>query len=251
MHKRQNSKGQSLFLLLLSACGGGGGLPPAPDRGGAPMSISGRVFDTSPVSGARVYVDVNNNNHFDEGIDHYIGRTDQTGTYEGTIPLQHRGKSLLADLTTAESSDTPGEFIGGMWRAPEGSKIISPLTDLMVMLDKDSEEILNLLNLDSDIDLTIYDPFSDGEPDPTDQQVIEIDPNLVLELIRNKHQLEEKIADLSDIVSVFDAANVIKIAVPEKYNRYDALHTLAPPPDQPGGTFALTDGYNRQPSLHH
>ena len=235
MHRRQHPIGQSLFLLL-SACGGSS--TPAPDRGDS--FVMGRVFADRQVAGARVYVDVNGNARFDEQ-DHYIGTTDQTGTYHGEIPLEHRGKPLLADLTDARDLSAPTIKLSGIWRAPEGSKIISPMTDLMVMLDKDSEEILNLLNLDSDIDLTIYDPFSDGEPDATDRRVIEIDPNLVQKLIKDKQQLEEKINDLSDVVSVFDGVKLIEVA--ENHDRNVILYDLDTPPATPGGKFELTKGY--------
>ena len=235
MHKRQNPTGYGLFLLL-SACGGSS--TPAPDRGDS--FVMGRVFDNRHVAGARVYVDVNNNKRFDEQ-DHYIGETDQTGAYQGTIPSEHRGKPLLADLTDARDLSAPTIKLSGIWRAPEGSTVISPMTDLMVTLDKDSEEIFDLIGLASDIDLTIYDPFSDGEPDATDRRVIEIDPNLVQKLIKDKQQLEEKITELSDVVSVFDGVKTIEVA--ENHDIHVVLYDLDAPPDKSGGKFALTKGY--------
>ena len=154
--------------LLLAGCGGGGG-----GGGVAPQvinlqraSVSGLVFD-GPVRDAVVWLDVNRDGVIDSG-DFRIGVTGADGRYSYTIelPAEHvsgssPNKPLIVDLTNARDIDAPETPLAGTWRAPAGSRIISPLTEFIVATDNTPQELAMMLNLPTSVDITRFDPYTD------------------------------------------------------------------------------------------
>ena len=201
-----------ILALAISACGGGGGgssssEPPRIAGGNnngnddppPPNNISGRLYD-GPVAGANVYIDVDENGQIDAEIDHFISRTDETGQYAGHAPEAHKDKPLIADLNgatdkgkdlTSDHDDTP---TSGFWRAPAGSKNISPMTELMLAADKTEAEVAKLLNLPANVKVTDYDPFEDDTLDATDEAVIEAGQKLAAELAKKPDDIEAAVA---------------------------------------------------------
>lgn len=203
-----------LLAASLAACGGGGSSssssssePPRIAGGNnngngdppPPNNISGRLYD-GPVAGANVYIDVDENGQIDAEIDHFISRTDEMGQYAGHAPEAHKDKPLIADLNgatdkgkdlTSDHDDTP---TSGFWRAPAGSKNISPMTELMLAADKTEAEVAKLLNLPANVKVTDYDPFEDDTLDATDEAVIEAGQKLAAELAKKPDDIEAAVA---------------------------------------------------------
>ena len=168
----------SPFLaLLLAACGGGGGGASGGglNLDGGTVPVSGWAYD-GPVSNARVYVDANNNKRLDAG-DLLIGRTNTDGFYSGDIPTEHQGKLLFVNLTGAMDQGDP-DVIGderstqGVWSAHAGSRVISPLTELMVATGRTSTEMATALGLPETINITQYNPFNSSNRTKDDILVI-------------------------------------------------------------------------------
>ena len=157
------------LALILSACGGGGG------GGGSsaptPTSISGRLFD-GPISGAKIYIDIDNDGELDKDIDLLIDTTDSKGAYD--IPIAHANKKLIADLTGAVdigpdldiNDDSDNEDVSGIWLAPAGSKVISPLTHYL----SKGGDVTILENLTSD-EIKTRDPFDGQANDDIDNRI--------------------------------------------------------------------------------
>ena len=140
------------MALLLAACGGGGGggggssSPNGPRRRSRTVSLGGRVLD-GPISGARVYLDINRNGIVDDG-DRLLGTTDADGLFANDdVPASERDSPLLADLSDARDTDNPTQPLSGIWRAPADAAVISPLTEIMVRDALEPQELAFLVGL--------------------------------------------------------------------------------------------------------
>ena len=164
-----------------SGCGGGGGStsPETPERivpNEPPDNYLGRLYD-GPVSGANVYIDVNNDGQINAEIDHFISRTDGMGQYSGHVPEEHHDKPLIADLNGATDIGDPNvqgdeKPTKGFWRAPPNSKVINPLTEYQVKTGKSDKQVAADLGLPANVKVSEHDPF-DGKPqDDTDKKVV-------------------------------------------------------------------------------
>ena len=172
-----------LLAGLLAACEGGGiSLSPVSSSAPPPLSfspvsgLSGRVFD-GPVVGARVYADVDGDGAVSDG-DFFIGTTDDMGAYRNDdVPSEHLTSPIIALLDGAIDIGDPtidGDEVevSGIWRAPVGSRIISPLTELLVRDAGAFERFSEVINIPSDLDITQYDPYDrDGERIGTNNDV--------------------------------------------------------------------------------
>ena len=129
------------------------------------ISISGRLYENGPISGAKIYIDVNDNGQIDDS-DVFILATDSQGAYEGKIPLAYADRNLIADLAGAvgQGRDLNDDadniaFVSGVWLAPAaGSKVISPLTHYLSM----GGDVTVLGGLTA-VQIKTRDPF-DGQP---------------------------------------------------------------------------------------
>lgn len=153
----------------------------------------GRVYD-GPIVGARVYFDVNRNGELDIGTDIYIGETDRNGRYSGSEDSAHADKPILALLDGAHDTDAPDAPLNGLWRAPAGSKNISPLTEVLVTAKISQEDLRNLAGIPASVDLTTYDPFEDETFDATDEAVIAAGQKLAAELKKKPDDIEAAVA---------------------------------------------------------
>ena len=183
--------------LALAACGGGGG-------GSSPIVVADydiTVYD-GPISGASIYVDENGDGKIDDG-DRLLGETNDAGIV--SVPGTARGKALIADLEGAIDTDNPNEVLGDIiWRAPAGSVVISPLTELLVEAGDEAELLLDELGL-SGLDVTSYNPFDahDASPqDATDERIIEA-AQRVMRFLGEDNFLTELRAELDDKPTVF------------------------------------------------
>lgn len=139
--------------IALVACGGGGG-------GGAPSSIAVSYYDITiydgPISGAKLYSDVNNNDVIDDD-DIFLGETDAHGVVR--ISQTAGGTAFIANLDGAIDTDNPDEILTNIiWCAPAGSLVVSPLTELLVVAGEDADLFLNNLGLE-EIDVKTINPF--------------------------------------------------------------------------------------------
>ena len=175
--------GNGILLLLLTACGGGGGGGAAGtgaaglEKGGM-HAVTGRLYDgqiaNTQISGARIYVDVNENGALDEESDRLIGVTDAEGKFGGEVAAELAEKPFLADLSHAVDA-TQNQPELNVWRAPAGAKIISPLTHYMVVTGKTPAETAHalLLHLPENMAVTDYDPFANEVMSADDQALIQ------------------------------------------------------------------------------
>ena len=189
------------LALILSACGGGGGgggtATPAPTT----FNVSGRLYD-GPISGAKIYIDVNDNGEIDDA-DLLIGTTDSLGAYaRADIPNAHKSKNLIADLTDAVdigpdlnlNDDSDNEDVSGIWLAPAGSKVISPLTHYIVM----NGDITILEHLTAD-QIKTRDPF-DGQPNDDIDNRIKTLAEIVADQLTDPNNLDN--ADILNIATL-------------------------------------------------
>ena len=177
------------LAFILAACGGGGGgggtsAPETGSKGGGggggtitdgansnnSFKLTGRLYN-GPISGAKIYIDVNEDGKLDKDDDLLVNTTDAEGFYEGDIPKEHRDKNLIADLTGAinqgddPNDDSDNEEVSGIWHAPGESKVISPLTHYLVV----TKGVVGLDGL-TRTDVLTRDPFEET-PDDTDHKV--------------------------------------------------------------------------------
>ncbi|XDZ65715.1 M10 family metallopeptidase C-terminal domain-containing protein [Alphaproteobacteria bacterium LSUCC0684] len=144
--------------FALTACGGGGG-----GGGGSrrPTLIKEGVVYDGPIVGARVFLDVDNNGRESES-DILIGTTDGNGQFSGHVPEEHAKSPLIAVLNGAtDIGDTNGDFqVEGTWRAPPGSTVISPLTELLIVARDETGLLFDELGIPETIDVTKFNPYS-------------------------------------------------------------------------------------------
>ena len=161
------------LALILSACGGGGGGGGSSTSAPTTFNVSGRLYD-GPISDAKIYIDMDGDGTINEG-DLHVYTTGPKGAYD--IPSAHANKKLIADLTNATDIDDPNTALTGTYRAPAGSKVISPLTHYL-------EVTGNVAGLGlKEQDIKTRDPFRDGTKDGTDK-AIEVTARLVAGIIK-------------------------------------------------------------------
>ena len=136
------------------------------------MSLSGKVID-GPVEGASLFLlrPVGAN----EGpVKIYVGTSRRDGTYEVSAESRFADYILCADLANAidhgedltSDRDNVGYGAGEYWRAPPGSTIISPLTEILGRVygfrptPAQKAAFSEHLGLPTTIDVTRNDPLS-------------------------------------------------------------------------------------------
>ena len=160
--------GMSFWALILAACGGGGG--GGPTTAGAPpekLQREGYVYD-GPVKGAVVYVDSNDDGQLNPGLDEYVGTTDASGAFRGSISARNSGKRYIVDLSrakdlgddkiegTADDQDLSGF---DTWLAPEGASVVSALTHLIATGFYQEQEVRSTF---PNFDPLRENPYNDG-----------------------------------------------------------------------------------------
>ena len=156
----------SIYALLLAACGGGGGgrtsAPSSENPQGAQntdINYRGRVFD-GPIVGADVYLDVDKDGTKSAG-DYFLGKTDDNGNYAANGPAEYDDRPILVEMVPgAYDKDAPDTPLRGLWRAPAGSTIVSPLTDIILSHGFSLVELNTALGLPEDFPLLTFDAFA-------------------------------------------------------------------------------------------
>ncbi|MCP4596860.1 DUF4214 domain-containing protein [Neptuniibacter sp.] len=124
-------------------------------------TASGTVID-GYVSGASIYIDANDNGIADP--EEYTGvDTDDSGNFELETTLQG---SIIAVGGTNVDTGLPNDLV---LTAPVGSSVVTPITTLIdsfassegVSITEAEAQIQTALAIQSDVDLTQYDPFSE------------------------------------------------------------------------------------------
>ena len=131
------------------------------------------VVTDGPVKGANVWVDVNEDGIATQGIDEFIGTTNKDGEYSGQISAANKNKPLIAVLDNAMDVGDP-TYEGderethGVWRAPAGSDVITPLTELLVETGQSESQLARDLGIEG-TKITEHNPFEDdGEKSKED-----------------------------------------------------------------------------------
>ena len=141
--------------FVITACGGGGGggenTPAVSETNKTDSTTTnGKVVD-APIYGAKVCYDANNNDKCD--ANEVSTTTDKNGNFTITYNSVDSGK-LIA--TGGIDTGTLKKFTG-IYSAPNDSKVISPLTTLMVA-GADENQIKTTYGIDNDVSLTETDP---------------------------------------------------------------------------------------------
>ena len=156
-------------LLLLALAGGSGGGSStlaskiASTAGGVPPRIAmGGTLHDGPIVGARVYIEVNRNSQADIGDIRIDAETDSKGNYYGEIPAQYQGFPLVSNNKNAIHIIHGSEILNDpnvpfYLTAPAGSKIISPLTHVIHVI-----EDFGLANVGDYTLFTGYNPLTDN-----------------------------------------------------------------------------------------
>ena len=152
-------------LFLLSACGGGGGDTSSDankDGNVDTYSGAGKVID-GYISGARVFVDTNNNKKLDIGESYVL--TNSVGEYSGLT--KSVASTIIADNNSGQAIDmTTGLNFAFTMAAPTEYEVITPITTLVAGLVESGDELSVaeeklkfVLSLDNAFQLQNYDPF--------------------------------------------------------------------------------------------
>jgi len=155
-----------LMTLGLSACGGGGGSSDTPTTNtNTNTTVSGIVAD-GYLSGARVFLDRNNNRRFDDGEPNAITADD--GSYNLTIDENDNDHPVVVQVletTVDQDTNKPVSRPYVLISPPGHPEFISPLTTLMQVCQENNPDIDPLViedflkklfgfdNEDADIDL--------------------------------------------------------------------------------------------------
>jgi hypothetical protein len=133
--------------------------------------LKGTVISSSgAVEGVTVFVDRNNNYSID--LEEEVAVTDASGIY-----VLYLDNPDIADDTVVALPQNVGSYTSQLspltLEAPSNSSIISQLTTLSVRSDKTTEEILDHLNIQSDIDVLTFNAFADGVDSVSATEVID------------------------------------------------------------------------------
>ena len=129
---------------------------------------SGGLFD-GYIKGATVFQDLNGNGILDDGEPRTT--TDEFGKYELNL-VQGSDAYIIAfggfDIEDLDSDGNPKPFTG-IYKAPPGSSVISPLTSMVVAFmdtglsqEQALSTMLKILGVDGDFDLLSFDPWGAG-----------------------------------------------------------------------------------------
>ena len=109
--------------------------------------------------------------------DIHLGTTDSSGSYSALASDAHTDKQIIAVLDGANNAGDPNDpgddttINVGTWRAPAGSAVVSPLTELLVTvqeanpdfdMDQAKAEVARITSLPEALDVTQYNPFDAG-----------------------------------------------------------------------------------------
>lgn len=189
----------SLVWLLLAACGGGGGGGGGPTTSGTESSGTPKMVELSgfaynrPLEGGVVWLDVNRNQQIDAGDYRVPGEVNSKGEYRGQVPENVAKSPVMVDTTNTEySSKLPDTLL-----APEGSKVVSPITHGLVTGDIRRDQ----LNKDFDyLSQNPYEQTTDPAQQAINKLIIATLPKITSAIASNTRRielLESALANLS------------------------------------------------------
>ena len=137
----------------------GGGSSGSDDSGSA--TIDGFAVK-GPLSGATVFLDLNDNGVLDAGEPNTTSGSN--GGYTLSVTGSDVGSAPIVVITNSNTVDTSsGEVADGLiLKAPRGSSIVSPLTTMMEDGGLTETQIKQVLGINANVDLTDFNPFSDA-----------------------------------------------------------------------------------------
>ncbi|QVL45271.1 MAG: hypothetical protein KFB94_08440 [Methylophilaceae bacterium] len=131
------------------------------------IGFSSGLLADGYIRGARVYVDTNNNGIAEEGLDYYVGPTDANGNF--FLPENAPSGNFIAiggiNIDTGVVNNIP-------LKAPANSITINPLTTILqgvidqnptLSVEDATNVVLTSFGLEPSLDLTNYDPISEGD----------------------------------------------------------------------------------------
>ncbi|NBR40024.1 MAG: hypothetical protein EBT93_11510 [Alphaproteobacteria bacterium] len=186
------------------------------------LPIAGYVQSLSSphtIRSGAVFVDSDGNGENSAG-DIFIDATREEGYFSGFIPLDHIDKPLLAFI------EEPGETkpVVTTLRAPAGSSIISPLTELLVEAELTPAEISEILHLPYNIDITQFDPYHMNEDPAFSCRVLAA--GRIAEMVIAR-ETSDFVMAVKDAFSGYDFCSILKLMTAEdlrnmKASAYDS-----------------------------
>ena len=157
-----------LGLLALAACGGGSGSGTSPVVG---INFVGNAVK-GPLDNALVFIDLNNNFIWDEGIDSAQVSTDADGAFNlSNIVIPNGVTPNIVVVGTSSTLDTSsGLLVGETFKltAPGDTSnstgvAVTPVTTLLTSGDLTQDEVAAALGLEGIDNLLTYNPYNDTD----------------------------------------------------------------------------------------
>ena len=160
-----------VFLALLPSCvedsnpTGSESTKRVPTLSGVKTPIAGRVINDSPIINVPIYIDVSGDGIVSMG-DKLVATTGSLGEFAGEIPIEYVDNYLIAYVTAGTDIGNPNvegdekRFFSAQWKAPTSSRVISPMTELQILLQMTDAEFQDFLAAIPELEDLSFDPYS-------------------------------------------------------------------------------------------
>ena len=116
-----------------------------------------------PLEDALVFIDLNDNGVWDEGVDSEQVRTDATGAFSVDVYIPDGVTPEIVAVSDGTARDaSSGEYLsdGAMLSAPEGASVVTPMTTLVAAADLSAADVAAALGLPDGVDPLTYNPYA-------------------------------------------------------------------------------------------
>ena len=116
-----------------------------------------------PLENALVFIDLNDNGVWDEGVDSEQVRTDATGGFSVDVYIPDGVTPEIVAVSDGTARDaSSGEYLsdGAMLSAPEGASVVTPMTTLVAEADLSAADVAAALGLPDGVDPLTYNPYA-------------------------------------------------------------------------------------------
>mgnify|MGYP001244018899 CR=1 FL=1 len=117
-----------------------------------------------PLEDALVFIDLNGDGDWDEGVDSEQVRTDATGAFSVDVYIPDGVTPEIVAVSDGTARDaSSGEYLtdGTTLSAPEGATVVTPMTTLVAEADLSAEDVAAALGLPDGVDPLTYNPYAD------------------------------------------------------------------------------------------